>query len=127
MYQQPESYHQYNPHNPHHQNHYGQTSGHQQMDSNHHKKQMHELCNNYHLYFMQFQTMEGDTFEGIIEDIDEDSVIILIPSGDLERVEETERQYGFGYGGYPRRFRRFRRHRFPFLLLRSLFFPYYYY
>ncbi|MGP4041801.1 hypothetical protein ACTWP4_18135 [Gracilibacillus sp. D59] len=125
MYQQQEPYHQSNPH---HENLYGQSMGNQHMDSNYHKKQIHEVCKNYHLYFMQFQTMEGDTVEGIIEDIDEDSVIILIPSGDMERVDETERQYGYGYGyGYPRRFRRFRRHRLPFLLIRRLLFPYFYY
>ncbi|QGH35024.1 hypothetical protein GI584_13670 [Gracilibacillus salitolerans] len=121
MYQ--ERPHQYNPH---HQQPYGQMMEHQQMDYNHQQKQMHEMCKNYHLYFMQFQTTEGETFEGIIEDMDDDGVIILIPFGDMERGDEAERQYGYGYGYFPRRFRRFRRRRLPFFLLRSLFFPYYY-
>ncbi len=117
-------------HNPHHQQPYGQMMEPQQMDYHHYQKQMHEMCKSYHLYFMQFQTTEGETIEGIIEDIDDDGVIILIPVGDMERVDEEERQYGYdygyGYGYFPRRFRRFRRRRLPFFLLRSLFFPYYY-
>ncbi|WP_208590116.1 hypothetical protein [Gracilibacillus suaedae] len=122
MYQ--ERPHHYN--NPYHQQPYGQMMEPQQMDYHHYQKQMYEMCKNYQLYFMQFQTTEGETFEGIIEELDDDGVIILIPVGDTERGDEAERQYGFGYGYFPRRFRRFRRRRLPFFLLRSLFFPYYY-
>ncbi|WP_200411274.1 hypothetical protein [Virgibacillus salexigens] len=115
-------HHQYNPH---HEMHYDQGYN---MDNNPHKKQMYETCKNYYLYFVQIQTMDGQTYEGIIEDVDKDSVTLLMPYGDMEREEEIERQYGFGYGGfgYPRRFRRFRRFRFPFFGLSRLFFPYFY-
>ncbi|MGM8216687.1 hypothetical protein ACLIA0_14205 [Bacillaceae bacterium W0354] len=34
--------------------------------------------------------------------------------------------YGYGYGGYPRRFRRFRRNRFPFSVLSGLMFPFFF-
>ncbi len=107
------------------------------MDHNTHKKQMYELCNKFHLYFVQIQAIDGQMYDGIIEDVDDDSVTLLMPYGDMDREVGTERQYGFGYSGYggyggyggfgfPRRFRRFRRFRFPFFRLRRLFFPYYY-
>lgn len=122
MYYQPEQT------NPYHGNLYGQTMEDRHMNDSQHKKRMHEMCKEYHLYFMQFQTTEGGMLEGIIEDIDEDGIILLIPSGDMERVDETQRQFGFGYGyGYPRRFRRFRRQRLPFILIRNLLFPFYYF
>jgi hypothetical protein len=60
--------------------------------------------------------------EGIVEDVDDSGVTMLVP----EEVEADERQFG-GYGGYGRRrFRRFRRQfavfAFPFIFP----FPYYY-
>jgi len=68
-------------------------------------------------------------YEGIIEDVGEDSVDMLIPVGDVEDDPDYGmRQYfgQMGYGGYPRRFRRFRRHRFPFFIFRRLLFPHFY-
>ncbi|WP_152656595.1 hypothetical protein [Oceanobacillus sp. CFH 90083] len=114
--------------NPYPERPYNQEMNMQSMEHNPHAKQMYDTCKKFHLYFVQIQTTEGQMYDGIIEDVDNEGVTMLIPDGDMERGEGMERQFGFGYGGYgfPRRFRRFRRFRFPFFLLSSLFFPYYY-
>lgn len=120
-----------NPHhemNPHHQQSYHQEMGMQPMEHNPHTQQMYETCKKYQLYFVQIQTTDGKMYDGIIEDVDNEGVTMLMPYGDMEQEEGMERQFGYGYGGFgfPRRFRRFRRFRFPFFLLSSLFFPFYY-
>ena len=57
---------------------------------------------NYHVVG---QMADGTQVEGIVEDVDDSGVTMLVP----EEVEADERQFG-GYGGYGRRrFRRFRR------------------
>jgi small nuclear ribonucleoprotein (snRNP)-like protein len=80
-------------------------------------------CRKYMNYHVQAKMKDGSEVEGIITDMDENNVEMLVP----EEVDEEElndnRQYGYGR----RRFRRFRRRRFPFL--NFLFFrpyPYYY-
>ena len=77
---------------------------------------------NYHVIG---QMSDGSQVEGIIEDVDDEGVTMLVP----ENIEADERQFG-GYGGYGRRrFRRFRRRRFPFTFFVFPFFfpfPYYY-
>lgn len=111
-------------------------------------KEMLELCKQYHYHLMHFETTDGHLIEGIIENMDEEQVHLLVPSGEME-VQEARQfaSYGgaggyaqpFGYGpsyggvpyggypyGYPRRFRRFRRYRLPYYLLGRLFFPYFY-
>ncbi|MBU8907583.1 hypothetical protein [Desertibacillus haloalkaliphilus] len=151
---------------------YQQYENHDDRHDHHkaHNQQMHDTCTHYHLYFVQLQTTDGQTFEGIIEDIDNDGVTMLMPAGETREAEDDidERQfgvvgvgagfpgvgvgfgfpgYGFpgygypgfgwfpgygafpGYGGfpwygYPRRFRRFRRRRFPFYGIGGVF-PFY--
>ncbi|WP_347549085.1 hypothetical protein ABFG93_16390 [Pseudalkalibacillus hwajinpoensis] len=71
-----------------------------------------QLCRKYMNFHVHGQMRDGSTVEGILTDMDHDSMTMLIP----EEVDETElnsqtRQYG-GFGR--RRFRRFRRRRFPF-------------
>jgi hypothetical protein len=85
-------------------------------------------CQKYMNYHVIGQMADGSQVEGIIEDVDDDGVTMLVP----EVVEEDtadDRIYG-GYGGYGRRrFRRFRRRRFPFFVFVSPFiypYPYYY-
>lgn len=88
-----------------------------------------DLCKKYHLHLVRLEGTDGNIYEGIIEDVGEDSVDMLIPVGDVEDDPDYGmRQYfgQMGYGGYPRRFRRFRRHRFPFFIFRRLLFPYFY-
>jgi hypothetical protein len=76
---------------------------------------------NYHVIA---QMKDGSKKEGIIEDMDDQSVTMLIP----EDVDGDERQF-YDYGpGYRPRFRRFRRFRFPYyLFLPPFFYPYPYY
>ena len=102
------------------------------------KKQMLEMCQTYQHHFVQFEATDGNIYEGIIEGSEGEYVNLLVPDGDRD---VDSRQYlfgGYSYGGYPpfggypygygypRRFRRFRRHRFPFYALRRLLFPFFY-
>ncbi|MCK0473053.1 hypothetical protein [Halalkalibacter sp. APA_J-10(15)] len=102
------------------------------MDQEAHKKQMYDTCNQYNLYFVQIQTTDGQMYDGIIDQVDPDGVTLLMPYGDMEGNVGYERQFGFGYGGFghgfgfPRRFHRFRRFRFPFFGISRLFFPFFY-
>ncbi|WP_343751506.1 hypothetical protein, partial [Lentibacillus halophilus] len=80
-------------------------SHHQYMDPQYmnqmsHNQQMYDMSKKCHLYFVQLQTMDGMMCDGIIEDFDENCVILLMPYGDMEREDDMERQYGFGYGGF---------------------------
>jgi hypothetical protein len=84
------------------------------------------ICKKYKRYHVIAYLQDGSMMDGIIEDMDDDSVTMLVP----EDVEEDDRQFDYGgYGGYGRRrFRRFRRRRFPFnFFLFPFFIPYPYY
>jgi len=133
--------------------------GHQQNEQ--HVKDMHNMCSQYHLYFIQVQMMDGSMHEGIIEDVDQEGVSLLMPEEDdgqnpyhdqpgYEGQQAQQSHFGYGYGGFgggfapgygygpgfgygpgygrgvPRRFRRFRRRRYPFYGIRSLFFPFFF-
>ena len=78
----------------------------------------------YQNYHVIGQMSDGSQVEGIIEDVDDEGVTMLVP----ENIEADERIFG-GYGGYGRRrFRRFRRRRFPFnFFVFPFFFPFPYY
>lgn len=100
------------------------------------QQSMEELCKRYLLHLVQMEGTDGNMYEGIIEDVDDEGIDMLIPDGEMDRDDENgmyRQFYGtygygpFGYGfGYPRRFRRFRRRRFPIYFFRRLFFPYFY-
>ncbi|MEH7225100.1 hypothetical protein V7112_14920 [Bacillus sp. JJ1566] len=85
-------------------------------------------CHNLRNYYVVGHMHDGSQMEGIIEDVDDEGVTMLVP----EEVEEFEmepgRQFG-SYGGYGRRrFRRFRRRRFPFnYFVFPFFFPFPFY
>ena len=85
-------------------------------------------CQKYMNYHVIAQLKDGSQIEGIIEDMDNEGVTMMVP----EEVEADEsRNYGYsGYGGYGRRrFRRYRRRRFPFSVFVFPFiipFPFYY-
>ena len=79
------------------------------------------ICGRYKNYYVIAFLADGSQMEGIIDDVDEDGMTLLVP----EVIDENELDYemdrlygGFGgyggYGGYRRRFRRFRRRRFPY-------------
>jgi hypothetical protein len=104
--------------------HYGSRS---QLDS-HGERNVKSLCHRYRNYHVIGQMQDGTQIEGIIEDMDDDGVTMLIP----EIVEEDDfegRQYYGGYGGYRRRYRRYRRRRYPYyqFIFPFIFpFPFYY-
>jgi hypothetical protein len=98
-------------------------------------------CGKYMNYHVVGQMQDGSQVEGIIQDMDDQGVTMLVP----EVVEEQDMSegriyggygggydggYGDGYGGYPlRRYRRYRRYRYPYTTFVFPFFvpfPYYY-
>lgn len=89
-------------------------------------------CQKYMNYHVVGQMTDGSQVEGIVEDMDDEGVTMLVPEMVEEEGSDT-RQFGV-YGGYGggfgrRRFRRFRRRRFPFYTFAFPFifpFPYFY-
>ncbi|MCL1631813.1 hypothetical protein M3N64_07600 [Sporolactobacillus sp. CPB3-1] len=82
-----------------------------------------DVCRKYMNYHVIAEMADGKKMEGIIEDINDQGVVMLIP----EDVNDAER-YFYGPGGR-RRFRRFNRFLFPFILFVPPFFypyPYFY-
>ncbi|MCI1858623.1 MAG: hypothetical protein LKI94_08735 [Sporolactobacillus sp.] len=69
---------------------------------------MKDICRKYMNYHIVAHLNDGSKQEGILEDINNRGIILLIP----EDVTENDRQF---YGGRPR-FRRYRRFLFPFPL-----------
>lgn len=112
---------------------YGSPKQQMVMNPEHHKKEMHGMCNKYHYHFVQIETVDG-VYDGIIDGVDGDHVYLLVPSGEIEGEEHYGHEYrpdGYPYGspfgfGYPRRFRRFGRFSFPFFAIRRLFFPFFF-
>lgn len=98
-----------------------------------------DFCNSYMNHFVNMQTTDGMQHEGIIEGVDQENMYMLVPDGDTrEDDEEIDERFGYGYGGfwgfpgygypygYPRRFRRFRRRRFPFFSIGRFYFPFFF-
>lgn len=86
---------------------------------------MQNKCWQYLNYHVIGQMADGTQVEGIIEDVDDNGVTLLVP----EEVEADDRLYGYGGYGGRRRYRRFRRRHFPFTVFAFPFifpFPYYY-
>ena len=81
----------------------------------------------YMNYHVQAKMKDGTDVEGIITHMDDHEIEMLVPEEvDEEEINKNRQQYGYGGGYGRRRFRRFRRHRFPFLnivIIRP--FPYY--
>ncbi|WP_058306103.1 hypothetical protein [Gracilibacillus massiliensis] len=89
--------------------------------------QQHEiknLCEEYKNYYVMGQLNDGAQFEGIVDSVDNSGVNMLIAEDIVE--EQSDRQLGY-YGPGRRRYRRFRRQRYPFgLLTNLLLYPFYY-
>ncbi|WP_318502729.1 hypothetical protein [Bacillus sp. T3] len=87
-------------------------------------------CQKFMNYHVLGQMTDGTQVEGIIEDMDNENVTMLVPEMVEEEVHESPESrvygdfgyYGGGYGGGRRRYRRFRRCRLPirFLFTHSL-------
>lgn len=91
------------------------------------------LCRKYMNYHVIGQLSDGSKVDGIIDDMDEESVTMLVP--EEFDGEQENRQYGYGdeYDDYGRprrrRYRRFRRLRFPYVVFVFPYirpYPYYY-
>ena len=86
-------------------------------------------CAKYMNYHVQAKMQDGTDVEGIITDVDDDNVEMLVPEEvDEDEVNEQRQQYGGYGGGYGRRrFRRYRRRRFPYYnVIVVTPYPYYY-
>lgn len=71
-------------------------------------------CQKYMNYHVVGQMSDGTQVEGIIEDMDDEGVTMLVPEV-VEEDDDDMRIYGGFYGGYGRRrYRRFRRRHFPY-------------
>lgn len=87
-----------------------------------------DQCQRYLNYHVTAQMSDGSHFDGVIDDYDDEGVTMLVPEWVEDDVDDdVTRQYNYGYGRPRRRFRRFRRRRFPFRFFRRIFpIPYYY-
>jgi len=94
-------------------------------------------CQKFMNYHVLGQMADGTQVEGIIEDMDNENVTMLVPEMVEDEAQESLESrvygdfgyYGGGYGGGRRRYRRFLRRRFPYTVFVYPFivpFPYYY-
>ncbi|MFO6498126.1 MULTISPECIES: hypothetical protein [Bacillus] len=87
----------------------------------HHQRSLHELCRKYMHYHVVLRMKDGRLIHGILEGSNSQAASVLVPEDVLE-----EKQV-YGSTGFPRRkrFRRFNRKIFPFVMLTALYpFPY---
>ena len=96
-------------------------------NKNRNVQNMYDECKRLANYHAIFTMKDGSVFDGIIETVDPDKVIILvgedIMENELENQSSEQRQYN-----QRRRFRRFRRRAFPLASLIALsLLPYPYY
>jgi hypothetical protein len=75
-------------------------------------------CQKYMNYHVIGQMSDGSQVEGIIEDMDDEGVTMLVPEI-VEEDQDDVRIWGYGGyggygGGYRRRYRRYRRRRYPY-------------
>ncbi|WP_299094888.1 hypothetical protein [uncultured Metabacillus sp.] len=90
------------------------------------QRNLHDKCKRYMYHHVMMTMNDGSTFDGIIEDVNENGMTVLVGEDATERedLEEDRQFYGYGYDynyGRPRRrFRRFRRRFFPIAALAAL-------
>lgn len=83
-------------------------------------------CKKYLYYHVTLTMTDGSSFDGIIENVDNDIITALIgedivedETGNNSDQQQQQRQY-YGYGRPRRRFRHFRRQAFPLGTLAAL-------
>jgi len=80
-------------------------------------------CTKYLYYHTTLTMTDGSSFDGIIENVDNDVITVLVGEDivemEIENQSGQQRQY-YGYGNPRRRFRRFRRQTFPIRTLATL-------
>jgi hypothetical protein len=86
-------------------------------------KGLYDECKRFMYYHTTLTMTDGSAFDGIIENVDPDRIIVLIGEDVMEQDNENkadgQRQY-YNYGRPRRRFRRFRRQAFPLATLAAL-------
>ena len=79
-------------------------------------KDLHDECEKYVYYHATLTMADGNTFDGIIENVDQDRITVLVGEDVMDGQSgsqfDQQRQYQ-GYGNPRRRFRRFRRRNYP--------------
>ncbi|MGP7817106.1 hypothetical protein [Niallia sp. 01092] len=89
-------------------------------------RSLYDQYNQHTGYHVMVTLQDGQTVDGIIENVDNNGVSMLVGEDVHEETDQPDRQYGGG-APYRRRFRRFRRRFFPLAALTALaLFPYYY-
>lgn len=86
---------------------------------------VHDKCRRSLYYHTNLTMTDGSTIDGIIENVDQDRIIVLVGEDVIDRGDDDEqqRQYHPGYGRpnrYPMRFRRFRRQAYPLASIAAL-------
>lgn len=79
---------------------------------------LHDECKRYIYYHTTLTMADGNTFDGIIENVDKDRITVLVGEDVIEgqnenQISQQRQNYGYGHGNPRRRFRRFRRRTFP--------------
>ena len=97
----------------------------------HMAKPSYHQCKQYQYYHVMIQLEDGRSVDGIILDVDDNQVKILV-SEEVSGEQSDQRQFGYGGYGGRYRYRRFRPNFFPLAALTSLallpyFRPYPYY
>lgn len=93
---------------------------------NHYQRDMKSLqqqCEKNMLFHIIATLKNGSVIDGIIEKVDPDYIIMLVGEDVMQEYDEDngdEDRQVFGYGRPRRRFRRFRRRRFPLGALAAL-------
>ena len=87
-------------------------------------KYLHEECKRCMSYHAILTMIDGSVFDGIIEDVDDNRVTVLVGEDIMEQEgadqgNQQQRQ-PYNYGRPRRRFRRFRRRNFPLNALAAL-------
>ncbi|WP_147535542.1 hypothetical protein [Bacillus marasmi] len=114
-----------------HQNEFGNHHGHLYYRDDEFRN-VKSACHKYMNFHVIGTMANGQQIEGILEDMDDRNVTILVPETveeDVMESPETRVYGGFGGGYGRRRFRRFRRRRFPYTVFVAPFiipFPYFY-
>ncbi|WP_407269658.1 hypothetical protein [Radiobacillus sp. PE A8.2] len=82
-------------------------------------RNLHDQCKKMMYYHVTITMHDGNTLDGIIENVERDNVTVLVGEDVMENNEDM-RYGGYGFGGPRRRYRRFRRRQFPLAGLTTL-------
>lgn len=83
-------------------------------------RNIHDSCEGYMHHHVLLNHQDGNSFDGIIVDVDVSNVTVLVGEDVIEEDTENNRYGGYGYGAPRRRFRRYRPRRFPLASLAAL-------